>query len=258
MLVKMANDKLFDANWRESALNAEGTWASSVFENSTDIGAIYLDTISRWFAEFPGSNKQKNHLKASLRSVNNSDHLGAVNELSWWKFWTSRGFDLKPIPTGKSPTPDYILKPDAIGSIFEITTLNPSKDERCNEINYSQENSMRRITAKAIEEKIGQLRYGYQKNMASIFVLFNYDEWSGFGTQFYKLISNADFVASMPDELFAIIYVERFIIRGIPHFKKNSIVMVDNPSAGIQYSGKIKSMIKEMEDDENWVICENA
>jgi len=258
MLVKMANDNLFDANWRELALNAEGTWVSSVFEDSTGSGAIYLDTISRWFAEFPGSNKQKNHLKASLRSVNNSDHLGAVNELSWWKFWTSRGFDLEPIPTGKFPTPDYILKPEAIGAIFEITTLNASKDERCNEINYSQKNSIRRIIAKAIEEKIEQLRYGYQNNMPSIFVLFNYDEWSGVGTQFYKLISDAEFVASMPDELSAIIYVERCTISGIPHFKKNSIVIVDNPSAGFQYSGKIKSMVKAAEDDENRVICEYA
>lgn len=167
-------------------------------------------------------------------------------------------FDLESIPTGKFPTPDYILKPDAIGSIFEITTLNPSKDERCNEINYSQENSMRRIAAKAIEEKIGQLKYGYRKNMPSIFVLFNYDEWSGFGTQFYKLISDADFVASMPDELSAIIYVERFITSGIPHFKKNSIIVADNPSAGFQYSGEIKSMFKAAEDGENWVICEHA
>lgn len=252
------NTNLFDASWRESVKNAEDSWVSDVLECISGSGAIYLNTISRWFYEFPGSNKQKKHLKVSLRSVTNSDHLGAVNELSWWKLWVSRGYDFTPIQTGELPTPDFILKSESLDVIFEITTLNPSKDERCRELKTSQKNSIRRIVAKVIEEKADQLRYGCKNNIPSIFVLFNYDEWSGFGTQFYKLIAGQDFIDAMPKELSAIVYVEKLIVDGIPYFKKSGIVVVRNPGAYIKYSEQIMSMIVENENNENMLICENA
>ena len=74
---------LFGDEWVESVKNVESCWVSDVLENINGFGDIYLKCISNWFTELPGSNKQKNHLKASLKSTNNSDHLGAVNELSW-------------------------------------------------------------------------------------------------------------------------------------------------------------------------------
>ena len=101
---------LFDDGWISSVNGAENSWVSGVLEDINGTEVIYLKYISNWFPELPGSNKQKNHLKSSLKSQNNSDHLGAVNELSWWKLLIFHGFELEPIPAGKSKTPDFVLK----------------------------------------------------------------------------------------------------------------------------------------------------
>ncbi len=178
MEIAMTVNALFDDNWAKSVKDAQSSWVSDVLRDINGPGGTYLKCISEWFSELPGSNKQKNHLKASLKSTDNAAHLGAVNELSWWKFLTSRGFTLEPIPTGKLKTPDFVLKYEDYCVIFEVTTLNPSKDECCKEINYSQEKSLNRIIAKAFEEKLDQLKYGHQKRSPSVLVLYNYDEWT--------------------------------------------------------------------------------
>jgi hypothetical protein len=252
-----SSNTLFDNAWRELARVSEG-WARDVMEDTTEEDAIYLNTISRWFSEFPGTKKQKNHLKASLESFSKSDHLGAVNELSWWKFWKSRDFGMEPIPTGKNSTPDFILNHDIAASIFEVTTLNPSTDERCNDLGYSKEKSVKRITAKVISEKLEQLRYGCKSGVPTIFVLFNYDEWSGFGTQFFRTIRDYIFISNMPPELSAIVYVERFNIGGIPCFKKSSLTFAINPKAKIPCSDIVKHVVEAADDNGNWVLCEKT
>ena len=249
---------LFDDGWAKSVKNSESSWVSDVLEDINGSGGIYLKYISKWFAELPGSNKQNNHLKASLKSTDNPDHLGAVNELSWWKFLTSRGFKLVPIPAGKSNTPDFVLKFEDYSVIFEVTTLNPSKDKHRSEINYSQEKSLNRIIAKAFQEKIGQFKYGHQREFPSVLVLFNYDEWSGLGTQFYRLMnSNKLFTDTLP-ELSAIIYVERFVIDGKPQLKRDSIVIVDNPNAHFPFMEEVKKQIISASGNDNWIDCDNA
>ena len=171
---------------------------------------------------------------------------------------TSRGFKLEPIPTGKSNKPDFILKFEDYSVIFEVTTLNPSKDERCSEINYSQKKSLIRIIAKAFEEKKGQFQYGYLKKMPSVLVLFNYDEWTGFGTQFQRLMDDSKVFANMIFELSAIIYVERFVIDGKPHLKKDSIVIIDNPNAEFPFTEEIKKKLISVGGNDNWIDCDNA
>jgi hypothetical protein len=249
---------LFDDGWLKSIKNAKNSWVSDVLKDLHGSGGIYLRCISKWFSELPGSNKQKNHLRASLKSKDNSDHLGAVNELSWWKFLTSRGFELEPIPTGKSKTPDFTLKFMDHYVVFEVTTLNPSKDKNCSEINNSQDKSLRRITAKAYEEKMDQFKYGHQREIPSVLVLFNYDEWSGFGTQFHRKIDCDKLFPDKLPELSSIIYVERFVIDGKPKIKGDSIVVVDNPSANFPFVEEIKKQIISIHGNDSWINCDNS
>lgn len=254
----MTIDYLFSDDWVASVINTESSWVSDVLENENGFGDIYLKCISKWFAELPGSNKQKNHLRASLKSTNNSDHLGAVNELSWWTFWASREFKIEPIPTSRSSTPDFILKFQKLCVIFEVTTLNPSNDERCREINYSQRKSLKRIIAKMYKEKIGQFQYGYTMKIPSALVLFNYDEWTGFGTQFHRLMDDSNLFSDELLELSAMIYVERFVIDGKPKLKKDSIVIIDNPNAKYPFPEKVKKILISATGTDNWIDCDNA
>jgi len=254
----MAIKSLFDDDWVSSVKGTENSWVSDVLEDINGKGGIYLKCISNWFAELPGSNKQKNHLKASLKSTNNSDHLGAANELSWWKFLISRGFELEPIPTGKSKTPDFVLQLENSSVFIEVTTLNPAKNLNCSEINYSQKSSLNRIVAKAYEEKNEQFRYGQERHSPSVLVLFNYDEWSGFGTQFHRLMDSNTLFSGTLSELSANIYVERFVNGGKPYFKKDSIVIVDNPEAHFPLALDIKKRITGASGNDNWIDCDNA
>ena len=253
----MAN-LFFGKDWIESVKNIEGSWVSDVLENLNESGATYLNCISKWFVEFPGSNKQKNHLKASLRSSCNYDHLGAVNELSWWKFLTSRNIQLDPIPAGNGAKPDFIFKLEGNCIIFEVTTLNPSKDAHCREINFSQDKSVKRIIAKVVEEKIEQFKYGYNKKKPVVLVLFNYDEWTGFGTQFHRVIESGEFANQMPNELSCIIYLERFVLNGNSHLRKKSIVVTENPGACFPLPIEFKSKFSSITASGDWIICDVA
>lgn len=254
----MAIAYLFGDEWVASVKNAENSWISDALENINGFGDVYLKCLSNWFFELPGTNKKKKHLKVSLKSTNNSDHLGAANELSWWKFWASRDFIIEPISTSKSNTPDFILKFQDLRVIFEVTTINPSNNKRCREINYSHKNSLKRIISKAYKDKEGQFQYGYEREIPSVLVLFNYDEWGGFGTQFHRFMNDSNLFGDILLELSAMIYVERFVIDGKPKFKKDSIVIVDNPNARYSFPEEVKKILISATGNDNWIDCENA
>jgi len=253
----MDTEPLFDSDWARAAKGAKDSWVSSVFEEVDGTGCFYLQCISAWFHELPGSKKQKKKLKAALKSTNNSDHLGAVNELSWWRYWKSRGYDLRPIPSGKAKTPDFVLILDTASVFFEVTTLNPSKNPKCSEINYSQWSSRNRIVAKAKEEKRGQFIYGQERQCPSVLVLFNYDEWSGLGTEFHRSMESPALFSGALSELSAIIYVERFVFGGKSRFKKSSMKIIDNPAAKFPLAQEIKDLIANADDNDNWIDCDN-
>jgi len=246
---------LFDDNWIESRKQNEVSWKSEVLKDITGNGTIYLNCIAKWFSEFPGSKKEKNHLKSSLKSPKNTDHLGAVNELSWWKFWTSRCFELNPIPTGNGATPDFILNLNEEESvIFEVTTLNPSQNESCQDLTFSQQNSTRRIIEKA-KNKIEQFQYGIRKNIPVVLILFNYDEWRGYGARFNRP-PHAE-LTEIPIEISGIIYLERSVRDGIPYFKKGSIFFAENPRSCLSLPVKSKSTLSSIfKKEDDWIICD--
>jgi len=249
----MHENCLFDNNWMKTAYT-EDSWAKAVIDDIDNYGSVYLDCLSEWFGTFPGSNKQKKGLKSGLLNFENCAHLGAVNELSWWIYLTSRGLSLERIPEGKLPTPDFVLNTDTENIIFEVTTLNPSKDIRCRDLQYSQVNSLRRIVYKATKDKVQQLSYGSEKNMPAVLVLFNYDEWSGLSSQFFHKLNDSIVDHALPKELSAILYLERFVDSGRSLYKKESASVFRNPLA--QYSLKHDIIEPLFRSEDNWIPCE--
>ena len=253
----MDTESLFDGDWARAVQGAKDSWVSAVFEDIDGTGCSYLQCISTWFHKLPGSKKQKKKLEAALKSTKNSDHLGAVNELSWWRYWKSRGFDLQPIASSKTKTPDFVLILNTAKVFFEVTTLNPSKNPECSEIKHSQRSSLNRIVAKAMEEKRGQFIYGQEKQCPSVLVLFNYDEWSGLGTEFHRLMESTALFPGAISELSAIVYVVRSVSKGKSRFEKSSMKIVDNPAAQFPLAQEIKDLIANADDNDNWIYCEN-
>lgn len=248
--------KLFDQNWREKEIVID-SWKSDVLDSKSGSGGAYLELISKWFFDFPGTKKEKKHLKSLLMSHINADHLGAVNELSWWKLLTSRKYDLVPISAGKGPAPDFSFRVSGEEIAFlEVTTLNPSLNPDCSKLKISQANSIKRILRKASEEKLGQFRYGFVKNVPSILVVFNYDEWSGYGTRLCNSIDIQNLFKKMPNELSGIIYLEKYVADGKIYLKRDAIVMIENYSSELPVPIEIKFMVENIKsENDSMIIC---
>ncbi len=251
----MAKNRLFDDQWLAGSY-ADDSWASDVINDIDGNGSVYLNCLSNWFEKLPGSNKGKNALRSGLRNPDNSAHLGAVNELSWWIYVTSRGLSLDRIPKGSSHTPDYVLNAHGEHIIFEVTTLNPSKDISCRDLQYSQENSIRRIFRNAVEEKVQQFIYGAKKGMPVVLVVFNYDEWSGFGSKFSSIFNSSISSFVLPKELSSIIYLERFVMDGKLFYKKENVSIFRNSEAQYVLNPGITESFLESEND--YLPCEKA
>jgi hypothetical protein len=164
---------LFDDNWFNLVLSRRGgtEWVDDVVRHLDGSGSTYLNTLRIWFQRFPLSNKQKRHLKQSLESFNNADHLGGVNELSWWELMMSFKWAATPIPPSKASLPDFhITFPHEF--FCEVTTLNPSDYERKKSseregLALDHSHSIERILTKIAREKSEQIRYGYLQKKPS-------------------------------------------------------------------------------------------
>ncbi|MCP4489178.1 MAG: hypothetical protein GY820_17980 [Gammaproteobacteria bacterium] len=253
----MSNNQIFDNNWMNKPY-PERSWVNQVLEDYDDNGAIYLRELSDWFNKYPGSNKRKKGLKKGLLNFNNSAHLGAVNELSWWAYINSRGYNITPIPEGKKSTADFEIKVNQTTIICEVSTINALHNEDCQNLQYSQENTKRRIVNKATKDKdkLHQFIYGSDKKCPVILVLFNYDEWSGFGTQLGKSITSYISGYKIPKELSAIVCLERHVIGGKSMYKNNSTSVFLNPSAQFDICENVIESL--MEDEIEWSPCERA
>ena len=233
---------LFDEDWVKStqATADKKSWAYDALQAFDTTGGIYLSSLRLWFNEFPLKPKQKKALAVRLESTKNEDHLGGVNELAWWAFLRKERFEVSPIPTGASPTPDFRIT--APSEFFaEVSTLNVSKQDKAKfeagdsvELDHSE--ALRRIVGKFTSEKHQQLSYATGQSKPCVLVLFDYTLWSGFGTLLYRflgdyLLGKQGGFRELPTELSALVYIERKCIYGHIGISRLRSAAYYNPNA---------------------------
>jgi hypothetical protein len=201
---------------------SDNTWTSRVMEDFHNYGEVYLTTLRQWYDDFPGSNKQKRHLKTRLESVKDEDHNGAVSELTWWAFMQWAGMDPSPIHTTSASRPDFLAK-IPVELFCEVSALNLSDAERSKleageGVALDHGESLRRVLGKLTEEKLAQMTYASEQKKPCVLVIFDYTEWSGYPTQFFRFF--ADFlgkhqgIQSLPSVLSALVYVVDQLFHG--------------------------------------------
>ncbi len=235
--------RVFDDSWLAQARvkKPEDSWVDDLMTTIDNGGNIYLSTLRTWFDRFPiSSNKQKRGLKARLESFKNEDHLGAVNELSWYEFMQQTGSKAAPLAVSKTPRPDFKVE-NPTELFCEVSTLNVSDDEKKKfedgeavELNHRE--TLRRILLKVMTEKQHQISYAANQKRPCLLVLFDYTTWSAFGTQFFRFL--ADFLlgqklgfADLPAEVSALGYVERKVMGGRIALGRDRSAIYHNPNA---------------------------
>ncbi len=217
---------VFGDGWRAHVVdNAPGdSWAHEVMAALDGNGRRYLEILALWFGRFPlASKKQRGELKRRLESLTTSDHLGAVNELSWYQFMRRAGLQASPIPTANAPRPDF--KVTAPAEFFvEVSTLNVSEAERerlltTGGVDINHHATLKRLLLKAADEKDAQIAHAASEGRPCLLVLFDYTFWSCLATnRFYflatGLLGGQLAFAQLPVALSAIAYVERRVLDG--------------------------------------------
>jgi hypothetical protein len=236
---------LFDESWLKKVQNrnASDSWADEVISTLDAGGSIYLGILRLWFSQFPLSNKQKKGLKANFESFNNEDHLGAVNELSWWKFMQRIKFSAEPIPasrTSKVHKPDFRIESPA-NFFVEVSTPNVSEKDKKkfvtgNSCTLDHSQTLGRIIRKVSEQKQQQIQYAAKQKQPCALVLFDYTTWSGLATQFFHFLT--DFLLGekmgfkgLSDGLSALVYIERKVIDGRILISRERSAIYYNPIA---------------------------
>lgn len=237
------NVTVFDAAWvtRAKAATHRVSWIADVLDSVDAEGTLYLDSIRIWFNKFPHpSIKDQRALKTRLESFDNSDHLGGVNELSWWEFMRKTQLTVEPIATATTPRPDFhLLAPTEC--YLEVSTLNVSdadreKFEREEGVSLNHSDTLRRILLKAANDKKDQIAFGASSRQPCVLVLFDYTTWSWQGTQAFRFFANAllgepfEF-SRLPDDLSALVYVERKVIDGRIAISRDRSAIYYNPNA---------------------------
>jgi len=247
---------LFDSNWiKQASKIPHDSWASDAAGKLNGTGGIYLNTLRLWFDRFPfRSGKQRKALKSHLESFKNADHLGGVNELCWWEFQTSFGWDVEPIFTQKQRTPDFQVKSPEL-FFCEVTTLNVSDKDKTalnqgGGVPLDHSKTIGRILKKITADKHEQLAYGASIKAPSVLILFDYTTWSGFATQFCREIAKYIFgqtagFRSLPVELSVLVYVERKVIDGRIVLSKIRSGVFHNPNATYRLSENVFCMLRQ-------------
>ncbi len=212
--------QIFDDEWLVKAQSKSNntSWSNAVVGTLDTSGQIYLSTLRLWFNEFPAKHSDKLRLRKRLECFQDEQHLGGVNELSWWVFMQREGIGATVVPTAKTPRPDFQLAHPA-DCFVEVSTLNLSDKDRSKQkegtsVALDHTETIRRVIMKLTEEKLNQLKYAVNQQKPSVLVIFDYTEWSAFGTSFFKtlgefLLGTEFGFKSLPPELSAIIYMER-------------------------------------------------
>lgn len=236
---------LYDQSWLsdvESKLS-RNSWAYHVIKDVNESGQEYLSILREWHLSFPlPSRGKKKHMKNALESLNNYDHLGAVNELCWYRFMCDLAVSTQALQEGNGKTPDFkCTSPSGIEFYCEVTTLNVSSKET--EFNacgigtpLNQDAEISRIIRKATLEKAEQLKFGEKEQKPMVFVVFDYSTFSGFGTErplalADALLKTSKGLEAMQPYLSAIIYVERYVRRGRCRIRASQSAVCHNPLA---------------------------
>jgi hypothetical protein len=214
---------VFGDEWLTKARSKskDASWVNAVIETLDTSGQIYLCSLRLWFNEFPGAAIDKQSLRKRLESFQDEQHLGGVNELAWWAFIRREGIGASVVATAKTPRPDFQLM-SPTDCFVEITTLNVSEKDKNklksgNSVALDHCETIKRVVGKLTDEKHKQLIYAASQRKPAVLVLFDYTEWSKFGTDFYKvlgefLLGSKFGFKSLPPELSALVYMERKVL----------------------------------------------
>lgn len=235
--------KLFDKGWcaRMVVDAPDDSWACDVVKTLDSDGRVYLDTLTSWFDQFPFTSEQHRHgLKSRLESLTTSDHLGAVNELCWYKFMCREDLQASPIPSTNAPRPDFKVTAP-VEFFVEVSTLNVSQTEHrelraARGVDLNHRESLRRVLLKAAREKARQVAFAASKERACLLVLFDYSFWSAFPTNIFRFLETAllgqeHAFAQLPTGLSAIAYVVRRISGGRVVISQRRSAIYHNPAA---------------------------
>ena len=243
-MAKANTQPIFGDEWLAKARDKSSgaAWVDSVIETLETSGQIYLANLRLWFNGFPAPSKDKQQLRGRLESFEDDQHLGGVNELSWWIFMQQRnGRAATVVPTvRKASRPDFLL-PEPADCFIEVSTLNVSAGDRENlkqgkYVALNDAESLRRVIGKLTEEKLLQLRYAVDQKKPGVLVLFDYTEWSAYATRFFstlaKFLLGTEFgFKDLPPELSAIVYVERKVLDGRIALSRHRSAAYYNPLA---------------------------
>ena len=234
---------VFSDSWRARAVDTAlgDSWAHEVMAALNGNGRRYLEILALWFERFPlASKKQRWELKRRLESLTNSDHLGAVNELSWYQFMRGAGLQARPIPTANAPRPDFkVTSPSEF--FVEVSTLNVSEAERESlrvtggvDLNYDA--TLRRLLLKAAGEKDAQIAHAARQGQPCLLVVFDHAFWSSLATDCFhflatSLLGKQQAFAQLPLALSAIVYVERRVFVGRIAISQRRSAIYYNPAA---------------------------
>lgn len=235
--------RVFDENWRARAMGGAlgDSWANEVVATRDGDGGRYLATLVLWFERFPfPSRKDRREFKTRLESFITSDHLGAVNELSWYEFMRQADFQLTPVSPTTAPRPDFRITAP-VNAFVEVSTLNVSEGEQkafqaTGGVDLNPHETLRRLLFKASHEKSDQLQYAATQALPCLLVLFDYTFWSGLATNFYRYLATALLAAEsafarLPSALSGIVYVERKIFGGHIRLSRRRSAIYYNPRA---------------------------
>ena len=211
------NSTVFDRAWLMRAEHAPiDSWAGEVIHTLKDGGEKYLDIIRRWFDQFPlQSKKHRRTLMSRLQSFADSDHLGAVNELSWFEFMCDMGLKSHPLLPARRPLPDFkVVAP--VEFFTEVSTLNLSTEDKKKlvgrqGVGLDHRETLRRLILKVATEKKPQFEHSASRNLPSLLVLYDYSFWSNFPTRIRQFLAREldTGTSRLPVELSAITYIKR-------------------------------------------------
>ncbi|MFQ5586310.1 MAG: hypothetical protein ACE5GF_05755 [Thermodesulfobacteriota bacterium] len=263
--------ELYNQSWLKKAQSeaTQDSWAFDVIADVNGSGGEYLAILRESFLSHPFPSKgKKEHVKNALESLANYAHLGAVNELCWYRLMFDLSLSPEALPEGSSKTPDFKGTSTSGTEFFcEVTTLNvSSKEAACiaagNGAPLNQNAEISRIIRKSTDEKVEQLRFGQAEQKGIIFVVFDYSTFSGLGTQRPLTLADALLKTSaglqaMQPHLSAIIYVERYVKEGRCHIRMSQSAVCHNPSADFPMPIDLFGCFKQYHLDSYGVVDPN-